>query len=192
MSDTAGESVAIERTENEIDKESGVNNVDDQDLGGNDSPELKSDITEKKGEDDDGKERHEDELGTEFDDSGCKQSRWRWFWASLVVAVLGGGLYSHPIMLHGELVYDDGSTIAKNPNVLGLVPWSQILKRDFWGGDQLIGHNSLPQDYISLYIEISIYLLISSYTSLCMYLSLSLQQQIPSPTSLSALLSPRL
>ena len=35
--------------------------------------------------------------------------------ASVAVALVAGGLYSHPKMLNGEFVYDDGGTVTGNP-----------------------------------------------------------------------------
>ena len=42
--------------------------------------------------------------------------------ASVAVALVAGGLYSHPKMLNGEFVYDDGGTVTGNP-VSEMRPW---------------------------------------------------------------------
>ena len=34
---------------------------------------------------------------------------------ALLATSLAAALYSHPTMLHGELVYDDGGTVSQNP-----------------------------------------------------------------------------
>ena len=64
---------------------------------------------------------------------------WR---AYALVAMLAAALYSHPRMLDGEFVYDDGGTITGNPVTLGQVPWSQLWKRDYWGKDHIASRAS--------------------------------------------------
>jgi hypothetical protein len=74
------------------------------------------------------------ELNDTNADQRSPSKKW-WFLSSMLIALLAGSIYSHPTMLNGELVYDDGSTVAKNPNVLGLTPWSEVGGR---GVDTLI------------------------------------------------------
>ena len=56
---------------------------------------------------------------------------------ALAAALLAAALYSHPTMLNGELVYDDGGTVQQNPVTQCEVPWVEIWRRDYWGKDQL-------------------------------------------------------
>ena len=70
---------------------------------------------------------------------------WR---AYALVAMLAAALYSHPRMLDGEFVYDDGGTITGNPVTLGQVPWSQLWKRDYWGKDHIASRASPRTDLV--------------------------------------------
>lgn len=52
---------------------------------------------------------------------------------SLWVAIISVVAYWDKTALHGSFVYDDAGSVAKNVVVSGRVPWTEIVRRDFWG-----------------------------------------------------------
>ena len=52
--------------------------------------------------------------------------------AATFVVLVAVTLFSDPRMLSGQLIYDDFGTVSRNPVVLGLTPWSEVWRRDFW------------------------------------------------------------
>eukprot|EP00934_Nitzschia_sp_Nitz4_P006380 Nitzschia sp. Nitz4//scaffold85_size83877//7416//9320//NITZ4_005216-RA/size83877-processed-gene-0.115-mRNA-1//1//CDS//3329559098//6370//frame0 len=51
------------------------------------------------------------------------------FWAGIVAVAA----YWDSKALHGNYVYDDAGSVIKNPVVTGDQPWTEALRRDFWG-----------------------------------------------------------
>jgi hypothetical protein len=52
---------------------------------------------------------------------------------SLWVALISVVAYWDTTALHGSFVYDDSGSVAKNVVVNGRVPWTEVIRRDFWG-----------------------------------------------------------